>query len=846
MSKKVDKITTSKNLNTIKVSLLILMVSFLLYGLSINNNYNIDDDYVTENHQLVQKGIKGIPEIFSTRYNTKDEQYFGYRPLTIAIFAVEYEFFGNNPHSAHFFNIIYYAIACILLFKFLILILKDKYPENYMLISIIISLIFASHAIHSEAVLSLKNREEILSFIFAILATMFAFNYYSEKKILDIVLSIFLLILAFLTKESTVIFIILIPFTLVFFKTDLKILPNLKLPKFSHNKTFNNLIIIIFSTLILLLILCKQEFRLGFGHYLHLHNTGFHFKTGIIWLVFFFLVFTLIILNHKTLLKLSLKNIILLSIFIIFFGLSKFGKIQFFGLLSMFTMFYFLNLQNNNTENLKKLKLIDTSSKKFIIPIFIFTILAGLIIFITYYIPKQSLPEVNAPVFKWQNPIFGYGANFFDKVALALYSLIYYFKLLIIPYPLRYYYGYKMIPEVTIVNPIVLFSLILNLVLLFWSLRNFNNRKLISFGYLFLFISIFPVSNTFFPLTGIIAERLLFTPSLGFAIIISCLIFKIAKLDLQKHVNKASRNVIIALTLIIVLPNSILSISRNKDWKDRKTLFAHDIKYLENSAKANNTYANYLIGEVYTAIKNNQPISNYKTQVETAIYYFQHAIDIDSTYSNPWHNLAYINMVLYKNFKDAEYQFTKSIQCDPTVAAVYLNRGTVNYHLGNYEQSILDITEYLTKFHNYKNKELDKAYLFRAKSYFELKDTVNSTKDYKTALENLKHENITAAVLDDITNYFVSIKDYKHAINAVDIKINLQPNVDVHYVDKGNYCLLNGDTIKAIENWELAFEKYKGNFNIAMTLSSYFKENNQPEKAEYYYSEAIKFRKNKP
>jgi len=58
--------------------------------------------------------------------------------------------------------------------------------------------------------------------------------------------------------------------------------------------------------------------------------------------------------------------------------------------------------------------------------------------------------------------------------------------------------------------------------------------------------------------------------------------------------------------------------------------------------------------------------------------------------------------------------------------------------------------------------------------------------------------------------------------------------------------LLSGDTVKAIENWEIAFEKFKGNFNIAMTLSSYFRNQGNIQKADYYYNEAVTFRQNNP
>ncbi|MBQ2351968.1 MAG: hypothetical protein II394_07125, partial [Bacteroidales bacterium] len=63
------------------------------------------------------------------------------------------------------------------------------------------------------------------------------------------------------------------------------------------------------------------------------------------------------------------------------------------------------------------------------------------------------------------------------------------------------------------------------------------------------------------------------------------------------------------------------------------------------------------------------------------------------------------------------------------------------------------------------------------------------------------------------------------------------PDKDLPYVDLGNYYMMSGDTINAIENWEIAYDKFKGNKNIAATLYNYFKEKGNTEKAEYYLRE---------
>ena len=842
-SKIPSKMSPLKNKN-ILYYVIIAVSCFILYGQSIGNNFNIDDDYVYENHQLVEKGINGIPEIFTSRYNTRDEQYFGYRPLTIAIYAVEYEIFGSNPHSAHFINILYYIGSCFLLFYLLQIVFKQKFPEKHIWISFIAGLLFLSHAIHTEVVLSIKNREEIISLILGLASTTFALKFFDKKKAYQIILSILLLSLAFLAKESAVVFIIIIPLTIVYFRTDFKIRLSTqinlrKILKLSLREKISYLVL----TILLLTYLGFTTNMTIYGD-IRLYSLGFDLNTTpSVFLLLFIVFYTYIIISRRLSkpIKGNLRNIILWStsllLLIIFFtGNSKLG-----GLIIMCTLL--TTFIPSNRSSLFIFKIENKISKRIVFSIFSIIAISSIVLALVYFIPKQSLPETNAPVYKWQNPSFATNKTA-DKAAVSIYSLGYYAKLSLIPYPLRYYYGYKMIPDVGMSNPVVILSLLFHLFLLFIAIRGFNKRSLLSYGILFYLIAIFPFANTFFPLTGIIAERLLFVPTIGVSIALTFLILKITKTDKIESLSKPLRNKTLILALVFVLPNALMSINRNPDWKDRKTLFTEDIKHLENSAKANTLYANLLIGEVYSGIKTNIPVNNYRNQIELATKHFLRAAEIDTTYSNPWYNLGYINMILYKNYILAEEQFTNSITVDSTIAASYLNRGIVNFYLKDYNQSLSDFENYINKNKNIGDKEFDKAFVFSAKSYLALGDTTSATIYYILAAENLKMENINKPVLDDIKNYFMLVRRFDQAIKITDIEISLNPSSDMPYVEKGNYYLLSGDTLSAVTNWEIAFEKFNGNFNIAMTLNQYFTSQGDLDKANYYYNTAVQYRQN--
>ncbi len=839
---------TSGKKNHVLYYLLILLTCFILYGQSISNGFNIDDDYVYENHESVKKGIAGIPEIFKSRYNTRDEQYFGYRPLTIALCAIEVELLGYNANTAHFFNILYYVLCCSLLFHLLKVLLRDKFPEkNVLFFSLLTTLFFAVHAIHTEVVLSIKNREEIVAMILAVLSTLAALKFFESKKFYMLILSIISLAFAFLAKESSVVFVLLIPLMIIFFKTDIKIENGIKFYSEKLGKpdrtekiliAFLLLFIILFSITNPFITIYREQIRFI------LHSYDPIINEYVYWLMFVF-VYSYLLSRRKKIYRqkvITKRNLIIWGIILFIIPLIV---ITFSNVLGLLTLLLFLiTLIPQTDENIIEINLFRNVPKSVLISILSIVIIAGIVLLVTYLIPKQFLPETNAPVFKWQNPVFEKTSTFWDKLAIALYSLIYYLKLLFIPYPLRFYYGYKMIPEVSIYNPIVLLSVAVHIYLLYVAFKEFNKRSFLSFGILFYFIAIFPFANTFFPLTGVIAERMLFVPSIGFAIAMVDIVFRISKINMNVLLSKSKRNTAILLLGLIILPNFLITLNRNKDWKDRKTLFEHDLKYLENSAKANTLYANLIIAEVYEGIKKNIPIDNFKNQINLSVKHYNRSIEIDSTYSNPWHNLGYLNMLVFKNYKLAEEQFSNCLKNDTTLAPAYLNRGICNYYLGNFKQSIKDLKDYLTKNNNYKNKEKDKAYVFMGKSYFELGDTAKARQYYIKALDNLKMENLSKPVIDDLKTFFLKLKDYNSAIRIADIEISLNPEIDVPYVDKGNYYLLMGDTVNAIAQWEIAFDKYKGNFNIGITLSGYYREQGDIDKANYYYVTAIKNKRN--
>lgn len=203
-----------------KIYLFIFAFCFLLYGNTIKNNFSLDDEYVSRNHEQIKKGFGGIPEIFTTYYTSGSNttHLYGYRPITKLTYAIEYAFFGENPHVSHFFNIIIYAFIGILLFALL-----KKWLQNYnIVLPLLTTFLFLSHPIHTEVVASIKNRDVLLSFLGTLLMFVYVLKYLETNRIFDLLWAICYAVLAYLSKPETQPSIFIIP-VIVYFFTNLSV-----------------------------------------------------------------------------------------------------------------------------------------------------------------------------------------------------------------------------------------------------------------------------------------------------------------------------------------------------------------------------------------------------------------------------------------------------------------------------------------------------------------------------------------------------------------------------------------------------------------------------------------------
>ena len=238
-----------------KAQWLIFVISVLIYANTIPNKWAVDDGIIIHQNRFVKNGVNGIPNIatkdaFAGFYNKDVNAVEGgrYRPLSQVFFALNAEFFAKEtkgdtseintpkvgtkdvsettwfPNLFHFFNMLWYGLLCMVIYRTLVLLLTKNYndesPRNYH-IAFITSLLFTVHPLHTEVVANVKGLDEILALLGSVYALYSILkSYYSNATRSKQIWSFVALVsftFALFSKESAITFIAIIPLALFVF-----------------------------------------------------------------------------------------------------------------------------------------------------------------------------------------------------------------------------------------------------------------------------------------------------------------------------------------------------------------------------------------------------------------------------------------------------------------------------------------------------------------------------------------------------------------------------------------------------------------------------------------------------
>ena len=411
--------------------------------------------------------------------------------------------------------------------------------------------------------------------------------------------------------------------------------------------------------------------------------------------------------------------------------------------------------------------------------------------------PPKIVPTASyRPVLFAEFPIAEFPQPIEKKTALAATALLKYLKLTVMPYPLAFYYGYKEIEVLPLSSFTVILSVLLHLLLVAAAVYFFKRNIFIAFGIGFYLVVISPFSTFFYPIPGVIADRYLFAPTLGFALVVVGVLSHFFKIDIHaKALTKAKLPSAVKIILAAVLMcYGGLSIARNADWKNRLTLFRNDIQHVENSAQAHNLLAFHLTMEAQKVAM----VPERMAMLEEAVLHFKRATEIWPGFMNATYDLGR-DLEQLGRWREAVDAYHRTFKIDTSFSDAIFRAGIMYENLSNADSAAI-CYEYVVKVNP------GNAQAFNNLSFLYFKK-----QQYQKAIDVCKQA---------------------FAFNSQ----NSDPLVNI-----GKTFMNMSQTDSAVYYFEKAYQFRKSDVGLVQMLHQLWREKSaNPEKELYYYNELKK------
>ncbi len=261
--------------------------------------------------------------------------------------------------------------------------------------------------------------------------------------------------------------------------------------------------------------------------------------------------------------------------------------------------------------------------------------------------------------------------NYGEKLGTALFIQLKYIILLFFPHPLSYDYSYNQIPIIGFSNPKVVLSVLVIGGLLGYALINIKSKSIFSYCILFYCASVVITSNVLVDIGATMAERFVFTASLGFCIAIVFIIARLLKADTTQLTYATSPKLFYVVGAIALL-YGVKTIARNPVWNNNIDLYESGEETAPDSWRAQ-----YLLGVEYTRlIKYQKTPAEKKEMFDKAIMHLNRSVQILPINPDPYFIKGYA--FEFGNRDDsATASYRSTLAVDPTNQKAALNLGAV-------------------------------------------------------------------------------------------------------------------------------------------------------------------------
>jgi len=200
----------------LKIFLVFLILGFLIYANSFQNQlFWDDDDGIVKNVYI--KSWKFLPNYFTENLIAGAGLHSNYwRPLLLFSFSIDYKIWKLSPLGYHLTNTLLHIFNAFLIYFLLFLIFKNRN------LSFLTALIFLLHPLQTEAITYVSGRADPLSIFFILIAFILYHSAKEKGENKFLILSFLFFIFALLSKESVIFFPALIFLYEILFSNNLK------------------------------------------------------------------------------------------------------------------------------------------------------------------------------------------------------------------------------------------------------------------------------------------------------------------------------------------------------------------------------------------------------------------------------------------------------------------------------------------------------------------------------------------------------------------------------------------------------------------------------------------------
>ncbi|EDW03302.1 GH11163 [Drosophila grimshawi] len=325
----------------------------------------------------------------------------------------------------------------------------------------------------------------------------------------------------------------------------------------------------------------------------------------------------------------------------------------------------------------------------------------------------------------------------------------------------------------------------------------------------FLVLPFLPASNLFFYVGFVLAERLLYLPSVGY-----CLLFGLGFGKLWQHLNGSNHRLLLVCCLGLLLASfSLRTVQRNRDWHDEEQLFRSAVAI--NPPKA--------LGNLGSVLSSQGRYAEAKVALQLAITYRPNMADAHF-------NLGIVHQ-LQQNYSEALACYRRAIELRPQLALAYLNLGTslLAWNRTRYETEAAAVLLRGARLQGHGVRDRKAHEEARQSAYLQLSALHRSEGRHQQAVEVLYEALATlhlgnAAVLHQrLAALHVELEQWQQADEQQQLAVQLQPQQSATHLSYGQVLARNCSRHAEAEVW----------FKRALELSPL-----EPS-AHHYYAEFL-------